>query len=151
MEIPVSILVLGFTATAGLIGVVWGMLRSKIESGDKVLADKIENSFEETTKCEKVLHKRIDKVENGLNCKVSISGCDKTQRLVEAEIVHTKEMIESFASQQAKDHGALIKTLDILGKKQDATNETMGEMAVCLALLSEKIPCPSSGKREYGK
>lgn len=77
MEISNSVIVgfiLGGVAIpTGLVRVVWTLLNGKIEAGDKALLAKIEDGqkllvdkmaelFQDTNKCEKILHKKVDKL-----------------------------------------------------------------------------------------
>ncbi len=78
--------------------------------------------------------KRIDKLELGLNKKIE-------KEVFWSEISHVKELVENHTQQNTKEHTDLVKTLMMLGKKHDATNVSISEIAICLAVLTEKIPC----------
>lgn len=161
MDISTGTVVASFVVPVALGGAIFTMLRQSIKSGDealllaikdvkKDLTKDIEDSLTDTSKCEKALHKRMDKFDTGLNLKMSKGGCQRVQNRVDGEFLHIKDLIEVQSNQNNRDHEALIKTLDIMGRKQDAITEGQAEMITCLALLSENIPCIPEKKKNGG-
>ena len=162
MEIPNAIIAGSFVFPVAVASAFFAILRNSNKKDNATLIEMvkevkvdlvkdIENSLAETTKCEKVLHRRLDKVEEGLNAKMSKGGCQRVQDRIAMETKHTRELVAAQGQQNSKEHEALIKTLDIVDKKQDASNEGMAEIITCLALLSENVPCiPGKNKKNGG-
>ena len=161
MEIPNAIIAGSFVFPVAVAGSFFASLRYSSKKDMGILAQAIkdvkvdltkdiENSLAETTKCEKVLHRRLDKVEDGLNAKMSKGGCQRVQDRIAMETKHTRELVAAQGQQNSKEHEALIKTLDIVDKKQDASNEGMAEIITCLALLSENVPCTPGKSKQNG-
>ena len=152
MELTYIVIAGLFSVTAAGVTIVFNMLRSTKHRDNTALVKmikevkvdftrEIKDSLKETSKCEKILHRRIDKVDEGLNAKMSKGGCQRVQDRIAMETKHTRELVAAQGQQNTKEHEALIKTLEIVDKKQDASNEGMAEIITCLALLSENVPC----------
>lgn len=161
MDVSLGTIAASFALPIFLGGIIFTLLRASIKTGDDALlaaikevksdlTKDIEDAFLDTSKCEKALHKRIDKFDHGLNLKMSKGGCQRVQDRIGGEFRHMKSLIEVQSSQNNRDHEALIKTLDLMGKKQDAITEGQAEMITCLALLSENIPCTPVKDRKNG-
>ena len=152
MEIPNAIIAGSFVFPVAVAGSFFALLRFSNKKDIETLAQTIKDvkvdltkdievSLKETSKCEKVLHHRLDKIDVGLNTKMSKGGCQRVQDRITMETEHTRELVVAQGQQNSKEHEALIKTLEIVDKKQDASNEGMAEVITCLALLSENVPC----------
>ena len=162
MEVPNTIIAGSFIFPIAVAGSFFGLLRNSNKRDIETLAKAIkevkvdltkdiEDSLKTTTKCEKALHRRLDKFETGLDTKMSKGGCQRVQDRMAMETKHTRELVAAQGTQNTKEHDALIKTLDIVDKKQDASNEGMAEIITCLALLSENVPCiPGKDKNKDG-
>lgn len=158
MDISTGTVVASFVFPIFLGGVILSLIRSTVKTMNNSLIDMIkevkvdltkdiEDTVFNTTKCERVIHKRLDKVDEGLNAKMSKGGCTRTQLRIDSEFKHVKELVHTQTTQNSKDHDALMKSLCVMDKKQDASNEGMAEIITCLALLSENIPCTPTKKK----
>lgn len=162
MDVPNAIIAGSFIFPVAVAGGFFGLLRYTNKKDIETLAlsikdvkvdltKDIEDSLQTTSKCEKALHRRLDKFETGLDTKMSKGGCQRVQERIAMETKHTRELVSAQGAQNTKEHDALIKTLDIVDKKQDASNEGMAEIITCLALLSENVPCiPGKDKKRNG-
>ena len=163
MEISIATIVASFVFPIFLGGIIFTLFRNSIKTmNDNLvvmikdvkadLTKDIEDSHADTYKCEKALHRRLDKLDEGLNTKMSKGGCQRVQDRIAMETKYTRELVAAQGKQNSKEHEALIKTLEIVDKKQDASNEGMAEIITCLALLSENIPCiPGKNDKPKGE
>lgn len=168
MEIPNGVIigfVLGGVAIpTGLIRVVWTLLNSKIESGDraslkkiesgnKALIEKIDNGhtallekmselFNDTEKCEKILHTRIDALADN---SVNTEHCMLKERLA----INRFDSIEKESETRFKTIDA--KMDEVRRKNDEAHNKLEKNDRInseCLTRMDKSLAILASGGSE---
>ncbi|RLI66363.1 MAG: hypothetical protein DRO67_01270 [Candidatus Asgardarchaeum californiense] len=167
MEIPNSIVVGGFAVPLGLVGVVWRLLNAKIEAGDKALLEKIEAGdraliekidsghavllekmkelFDDTNKCERILHKKVNSLAER---SVEKTHCDLKERLalnrfetVEKEVDQRFKSIDSklcmVKDSNKADHTELKAGLQQSRATQAEIQKTLTKVSTQLGMLTE--------------
>lgn len=90
------------------------------------------------------LKKRIDGIEQGINCKVDRETCDLKLAGINKDVLHLHELIALSNDQNSKEHSELTAMQKDIHKGLENTGKQLNEITKCLVLLSEKIPCKAN-------